>query len=710
MAYYSRSYYTADGATTDFTLGFPYLKKDHVFVYLNGTLSSSWTWVNPSTIRLQTAPANGTVVLLKRQSSPQTRLVDYVSPSSLNEADLDTDSLQGFYLAQEANDQANAGVFDDPVTGQFTATGKRITNVADPVNAQDAATKHYVDTGADSAVLAAAGSAAAAAASASSGQASATLAASKAAEAAASASGAAASQTSAAGSASASAGSASTALGYRNDASASSSSASTSASTATTKASEAAASAANAHTSEVNAQASAASAAASAGSVTPVPDQINAAADAAFVDADMLPARKASDGSLIKRSWANIKAALASVFLPLTGGSLGAVAKQSNALLGLRGVVNALEWGSANMAGYGSTIGQDGGGGRPWVAFSAEAGTALNTYRTRGLKGSLLRGDIAGGFELLTVPNANADNQAATLIASLMADGTFWAGNGIWAAGGVYDGASRVYSSNNLPPPNRNKLINPNFAINQRVKTGTVVLAAGAYGHDQWKAGASGCTYTFATANNITTITITAGSLQQVVEGVNLYSDGGLHTLSWQGTSQGKFGGMPYAPSPCTGTIFGGVNYTVEFGPGTLALPQLEVGSVATPFEQRNYSQELTLCMRYMWKTFPANVAPAVNAGIAGAFVFSQFTGGVNNQILFPSKAFVVQMAAAPTISLYNPLAANTQVRNTSKNTDWSSTAVFDSTPDAFGLAATGASGSAAGDTARIHVTAIVEL
>lgn len=46
----------------------------------------------------------------------------------------------------------------------------------------------------------------------------------------------------------------------------------------------------------------------------------------------------------------------------------------------------------------------------------------------------------------------------------------------------------------------RNRLINSNFVINQLEKTGTVTLAANEYGHDGWKAGASGCTYTFATS------------------------------------------------------------------------------------------------------------------------------------------------------------------------------------------------------------------
>ena len=68
----------------------------------------------------------------------------------------------------------------------------------------------------------------------------------------------------------------------------------------------------------------------------------------------------------------------------------------------------------------------------------------------------------------------------------------------------------------------KNRIINGQLNINQRGVSGTVTLAAGAYGHDRFKGGASGCTYTFATSGNVTTLTISAGSLIQVIEGLNL--------------------------------------------------------------------------------------------------------------------------------------------------------------------------------------------
>ena len=120
---------------------------------------------------------------------------------------------------------------------------------------------------------------------------------------------------------------------------------------------------------------------------------------------------------------------------------------------------------------------------------------------------------------------------------------------------------------------------NGGFAINQRTYVSGTALAAAAFGHDRWKAGAGGATYTFTPSGNpATTVTITAGTLQQVVEGAAIL--GGTYTLSWTGTAQGRVGAGAYAASPVTASgIVASANTTIEFNAGTLGRVKFESGS-----------------------------------------------------------------------------------------------------------------------------------
>ena len=98
--------YVASGDTQEFAVTFPFISRTHVAVTVDGT-TAVFTWNNDSLITVSD-PADITadqVVLIKRTTSQSTRLVDYVDGSNLSESDLDTDSKQAFYMAQEALDE-----------------------------------------------------------------------------------------------------------------------------------------------------------------------------------------------------------------------------------------------------------------------------------------------------------------------------------------------------------------------------------------------------------------------------------------------------------------------------------------------------------------------------------------------------------------------------------------------------------------------------
>jgi len=147
--------YTGNGTLTNYTIPFTYRTASDVVVTVAGTvlnLTTHYSFPSASTISFVTAPANGAAIVLRRNTSQTSRIVDYAAGSVLKEADLDNDSIQAFNMAQEAIDIAQDSIAVSDSSNQFDATSLRVTNVADPTSAQDATTKNYVDTASTSQV------------------------------------------------------------------------------------------------------------------------------------------------------------------------------------------------------------------------------------------------------------------------------------------------------------------------------------------------------------------------------------------------------------------------------------------------------------------------------------------------------------------------------------------------------------------------------
>jgi hypothetical protein len=139
--------YTGDGSNRNFGVPFPYIKRDHISVTVNGT-AVAYAWLTTSTIQTATTPANGAVVEVRRQT-PQTRLVDFVDGSTLSESDLDLASIQTLYLAQELGDAAveakeiASGVIGQADIAVADAADARARAVAAEATAQSALNNVY---------------------------------------------------------------------------------------------------------------------------------------------------------------------------------------------------------------------------------------------------------------------------------------------------------------------------------------------------------------------------------------------------------------------------------------------------------------------------------------------------------------------------------------------------------------------------------------
>jgi hypothetical protein len=144
MSFLAQVSYTGNGSTTQYSITFPYIDVTHVKAYLNGTLTSAYT-ISSSTLTFTTAPANGVVIRIERETPNDNRLVDFTDGSVLTEQDLDRSADQNFYIAQEITDDSASKLGLD-TDDKYNAQSRVIKNLASPVADTDAVNKAFIST------------------------------------------------------------------------------------------------------------------------------------------------------------------------------------------------------------------------------------------------------------------------------------------------------------------------------------------------------------------------------------------------------------------------------------------------------------------------------------------------------------------------------------------------------------------------------------
>ena len=100
--------YTGNGSTVLFPFSFPYLEEDHIFVSLNGTLTTAFTFSNANTVQFNTAPAVGVAIRIFRETPLDQPEAVIFAGSAIRASDLNKNNNQLLYVAQESNFEAES--------------------------------------------------------------------------------------------------------------------------------------------------------------------------------------------------------------------------------------------------------------------------------------------------------------------------------------------------------------------------------------------------------------------------------------------------------------------------------------------------------------------------------------------------------------------------------------------------------------------------
>jgi hypothetical protein len=140
--------YTGDGSDVTFgPIPFPYLEDSDVLITINGVATTAFT-IDPSTkiITFSSAPADGTVIRVYRNTNNDTLAATFISGSAIRAQDLNENFTQNLYVVQEVNNNALTTDGSNPMVGDLNMGNYRVVSAGQPTADNDLATKKYVDS------------------------------------------------------------------------------------------------------------------------------------------------------------------------------------------------------------------------------------------------------------------------------------------------------------------------------------------------------------------------------------------------------------------------------------------------------------------------------------------------------------------------------------------------------------------------------------